>query len=95
MSKIAQIMPAQDWVAVYERPSSMPGREDRVESYGLPLVGWGLILAHGLTHPGLPTVGAAVVGLIIDDNNGTVVEVDEGADEFARYQLGTQGLVLR
>jgi hypothetical protein len=81
--RIQQIIPADGWYAVYQRPSRASGLGDRVELEHRPLVGWALVPQEPERTGGDPD--DQVVGLVVDQT-GIVTVVDETAESFEGYQ---------
>ncbi|WP_448642784.1 hypothetical protein [Geodermatophilus sp. URMC 63] len=85
MTKFEQIILASDWYAVIRKPSTVPGRADGFDEVEVPLVAWARVADTARVPVGRQP-NDSVVGLIVSSTNGTVVEVDEGADEFFEYR---------
>ena len=81
--RIQQIIPADGWYAVYQRPSRASGRGDRVELEHRPLVAWALMPHEPERTDGEPD--DQVVGLTVDQT-GIVTVVDETEEPFEGYQ---------
>jgi hypothetical protein len=81
--RIQQIIPADGWYAVYQRPRGVPGRGDRTELEHRPLVAWALVPQEPERTGADPD--DQVVGMIVDQT-GIVTVVDETEESFEGYQ---------